>query len=109
MNIKFFKKAKNVLLEAEVNPKQMDAFKSRYEGITGEPISEGNHLQSQPGKWGTECRIYYDGPDLSDEFNELGINVEIRNSGYGSDRPYRVNNVEFFWALIEAGYRLGEN
>ncbi|MGY0561104.1 hypothetical protein ACW7G2_10360 [Luteimonas sp. A277] len=110
MNIGFFSAATDVLLEAEVKPESKAQFEAEYHALTGQMPTEGAHFQPQPNKWGAELRVYFNCEvDLSDEFADLGISVEEGARPYRSRWRYRINNNEFFWALVTAGYRLGPN
>lgn len=110
MNISFFNVATDILLEAEVNPAVKSHFETQYHTLTGDMPTEGEFFQLQPNKWGAELRIYFNcDTDLSDEFSDLDIRVEEGRRPYRSRWRYRINNKEFFWALVTAGYRLGHN
>lgn len=111
MDITFFtNNAKNILLETEIHPDQADQFEENYLHITGIRPVTGPHYQHQPQKWGAECRIYFNcDRDLTNDFKQLKIHVEQARRLYREEWKYRVNNNEFFWALIRAGYRLGKN
>ncbi len=110
MNVGFFVSAADVILEVEITSTKADAFIARYQRETGNVISPGSHFQIQENKWGGEYRIYFNAePDLNDEFATLGIDVEQGARPYHQTRIFRVNNMEFFWALIAAGYRIGPN
>lgn len=110
MNVDFFKSATDVVLEVEVNPDAAARFESRYRGITGLDPKPGEGYQHQPNKWGLELRVYFNSEvDMSDEFTSIDVNVERGGRPYRKRWLYRVNDREFFWSLVEAGYRLGEN
>ncbi|WP_374267243.1 hypothetical protein [Zoogloea sp.] len=111
MNISFFPaNVTGAYLEAEVHPNGIEQFDADYLQITGEMPVIGRGYQRQPNKWGTECRIYFNcNGDLNDEFAMLGIDVEEGSRPYKQEWRFRVNNNEFFWALVRAGYRLGKN
>ncbi len=110
MNIDFFRNAADIVLEIEINPNGSSRFEDRYERITGERPVTGNSYQHQPNKWGMECRVYFNSQqDLSDEFTSLDIYVEESERPYRNNWKYRTNDRDFFWELIEKGYRLGEN
>lgn len=111
MNVSFFPpNVTGAFLEAEVHPNGFDQFDFDYHQITGEMPVIGQGYQRQPNKWGTECRIYFNcKSDLNDEFSVLGIDVEQGARPYKQEWRFRVNNNEFFWALIRAGYKLGRN
>lgn len=111
MNISFFSaNVTSAYLEAEVHPNGAVQFDADYHKITGEMPIIGRGYQRQSNKWGTECRIYFNcNGDLNDEFSVLGIDVEEGLRPYKKEWKYRVNNNEFFWALIRAGYKLGNN
>ncbi|MBC2769496.1 hypothetical protein [Pusillimonas minor] len=111
MDTKFFtQNARDVLLEVEVNPEQADKFEGDYFNATNIRPVAGPHYQQQPNKWGAEYRIYFNCDiDLTDEFENLKIHVEKAERLYREEWECRVNNKEFFWALIDVGYRLGKN
>ncbi|MCW0435567.1 MULTISPECIES: hypothetical protein [Xanthomonas] len=108
MDISFFREnVTGAYLEAEVNPSAVDKFEAAYQQITGMIPVVGEGYQHQPNKWGAECRVYFNcDSDLSDEFSVLEIEVEEGARPYKQEWRFRVNNNEFFWALIRAGYRL---
>jgi hypothetical protein len=106
----FQQSATNVLLEVECAPGSQANFEQRYQQATGSIPTVGDHYQMQSGKWGLECRAYFDGPDtLVNALNAAGYHVEARTVGYGSEREWRVNTQDFFWELVSLGYRLGPN
>ena len=111
MNISFFSaKVTGAYLEAEVHPNGIRQFEADYFQITREMPVIGHGYQRQPNKWGTECRIYFNcNGDLNDEFTMLGIDVEEGSRPYKQEWRFRVNNNEFFWALVRAGYKIGRN
>lgn len=111
MDVDFFKNnASDVLLEVEINPDIAAAFENEYAERTGQTPESGPNYQHQPNKWGGEYRIYFNSEhDLLDEFAALKIDVEQGHRPYRGHLKYRVNNQAFFWALVAAGYRLGEN
>lgn len=111
MDIDFFKAATDVFLEVEVNPKAADKFEQKYQDLTGETPILGNGYQHQPNKWGLETRVYFNTQsDISDEFSAIGVYVEQseKDRGYRDFWKYRTNDPNFFWALVRAGYRLGQ-
>ena len=99
----------NVKLEVEVKPTRRPAFLAEYQQRAGVP-ADPDYVQSQHDKWGAEYRAYFDA-SLAEvtSLRQEGFNVEDRTTGYGSDRAWRINKAEFFWALVQQGYRLGEN
>lgn len=111
MNIDFFKKdATDVVLEVEVKPAAAARFESRYQNITGKPPVIGEGYQHQPNKWGLEVRVYFNSKvDMSHEFTTINVHVEEGERPYRDRWDYRLNDSDFFWSLVEAGYRLGEN
>ncbi|WP_141638669.1 hypothetical protein [Halomonas sp. KM-1] len=110
MDIDFFNQAKDVFLEAEVNPDRAAAFEQKCTELTGAPPILGEGYQHQPNKWGSELRAYFNSDvDLFDEFAAIGIEVEHGARPYRENRRYRVNNAQFVWELLGRGYRLGEN
>ncbi len=110
MNTDFFKDATDVVLEVEVNPDAAARFESRYRAITGSDPKLGVGYQHQPNKWGLEVRVYFNSEvDMSDEFTSIDVYVEQGDRPYRKLWVYRLNDREFFWSLVEAGYRLGEN
>ena len=110
MDLDFFDNATDVVLEIEINPKGAAQFEHRYNAVTGVHPNVGRYYQHQPNKWGMECRVYFNSEDdLSDEFTSLGIYVEEGDRPYRQQWAYRTNDREFFWELLQKGYRLGEN
>ena len=110
MNIDFFKNATDVVLEVEVNPNAAARFESRYSDITGLTPRLGEGYQHQPNKWGLEVRVYFNSEtDMSDEFTDIDVYVEHGDRPYRNRWLYRLNDRDFFWSLVEAGFRLGEN
>ncbi len=111
MNIEFFiKDATDVVLEVEVKPSAAAQFEESYRSITSLTPKLGEGYQHQANKWGCETRVYFNSKiDISDEFASIDINVEQGARPYRKNCIYRVNDQDFFWALVEAGYRLGTN
>jgi hypothetical protein len=110
MDIDFFEGATDVVLEVEVNPNAAARFESRYSAAAGSNPRLGVGYQHQPNKWGLEVRVYFNSPiDMSDEFTSVDVYVEQGKRPYRKRWTYRLNDREFFWALVDAGYRLGEN
>lgn len=110
MDVDFFRAANDVFLEVEVPSKRSRSFEQRYEAITGVAPTIGNGYQIQENKWGLEVRVYFNcEEDLEDEFTSVDVHVERGGRPYKANRIYRVNDREFFWALVNNGYRLGEN
>lgn len=110
MDVDFFSSAKDVVLEVEVNPKGCTNFEGDYALLTGVTPVVGDHYQLQPNKWGRELRVYFNTTeDLSDEFTNIGVYVEEGGRPYRGQWRYRINDREFFWAVVRAGYRLGIN
>lgn len=111
MDIDFFRdSATDVVLEIEVHPNGVNSFEEWYQNTTGHIPELGVGYQHQSNKWGRECRIYFNSnTDLFDEFANIAVAVETGRRPYRSNRIYRVNNCDFFNALISGGYRLGEN
>ena len=107
MDVTFFTAASNVLLEVEVAPAGRAAFEARYQAASGTPPAD--RYMTIANKWGVECRIYFDAPSsVLDDLAELNLNVNAPPAGRYA-QEFRVNSGEFFWALIDAGYRLGTN
>ncbi len=110
MDVSFFSKARDVLLEVEINENGAIRFETEYRDLTGVKPCIGIGYQHQNNKWGGEYRIYFNSDlDIVDELIDKDIHVESGGRPYRSSRTYRINNREFFWALISSGYRLGEN
>ena len=110
MNVKFFSAATNVLLEVECNPKRQASFEAKYKQIVGKAPT-GKHYQKQSGKWGLECRVYFDAPPtVVSKLKKAGLHVESRVNGYRANKTHhRVNRQSFFWSLVSDGYELGPN
>lgn len=101
------------LLQAEVPSTQQKDFEARYlkaTGIAVSPVGQ-DHYQNQPNKWGAELRVYFNGRDLADSLEALGVHVEGPRSGYMSSQySFRFNDNALWWALVEQyGLRLGPN
>ena len=109
-NLSFFKdNAVQVFLEVEVNPDKAKEFEDQYHKYTGSYPSLGNGYQNQPNKWGAEYRIYFNAdPNIIGCFESHGISVEQGKRPYKRNLSLRVNDQNFFWRLINEGYRLGE-
>lgn len=105
--------ALGIFLEAEVAPNSQAKFQSRYLTATSHSITPGTpaSYQSQPNKWGTELRVYFNDPALAKALGASGLNVEVGRRGYKSgEYAYRVNKNSFWWKLVESeGLRLGLN
>lgn len=103
----------DLLLEAEVAPNQQKRFENRYQKATGKSVSPGNpsYYQSQPNKWGSELRVYFNDPGFAALVESLGIKVEKRSRGYRSGEfHFRFNDNRLWWKLVEvSGMRLGMN
>lgn len=98
-------------LEAEVAPRSQDKFQNRYAEATGQAVSPGTpaEYQSQPDKWGAECRIYFNDLSVLVALVQAGIHVEVGRP-YRDQYLYRVNNNDLWWELVELyGFRLGVN
>ena len=102
-----------ILLEAEIAPKSQPRFEKRYFAAASVSVSPGapEHYQTQPNKWGTELRVYFNDPGMAISLAASGIHVEKARKGYRSgDYNYRVNDNNFWWKLVEHhGLRLGLN
>jgi hypothetical protein len=110
MDVSFFSDAQDVLLEVEINEDGVSRFESEYMEITGVTPRIGVGYQHQNNKWGAEFRVYFNADlDVTDELSDNGVHVESGGRPYRSSRTYRINNREFFWSLVNSGYRLGEN
>lgn len=110
MNVKFFGQAVDVFLEVEVREEKAAAFESEYYNIAGVIPVLGSGYQHQPNKWGLEARVYFNGtPRLLRAISLAGLRYETGRRPYHSRRAFRINNNDFFWSLVQSGYRLGEN
>ncbi|MGP9807295.1 hypothetical protein ACT3TQ_01180 [Halomonas sp. AOP12-C2-37] len=110
MDVDFFSEASDVLLEVEVNKSHAAQFEDQYLATTGEHPSLGSGYQHQNNKWGGEYRIYFNADfNIIGALSDIGVHVEQGGRPYRSSRRCRVNNKEFFWALVALGYRLGES
>lgn len=110
MNVGFFGQAADVFLEVEVNPDAAHDFESEYLDLTGTAPVLGSGYQHQPNKWGREVRVYFNGEaELLDDLASVDVHVEQGVRPYRARWVYRTNDRDFFWSLIRAGYRLGEN
>ena len=105
----FYQAFGSIRLEAEVPPKSQAGFEKKYSDITGSWPPAGPEYQSQSNKWGVEARIYFNGTvDLLDELADRGFQV-TENATYRKEYAHRINNVDLFWDLVDAGFRLGDN
>ncbi|MBQ0762092.1 hypothetical protein [Marinobacter psychrophilus] len=110
MDVNFFSKACDVLLEVEINESGALRFENEYLEITGVAPRIGIGYQYQSNKWGREFRVYFNADlDIIDELVDKDVHVESGDRPYRSSRTYRINNRDFFWSLVNSGYRLGEN
>jgi len=110
MDVSFFRAAKDVFLEAEANPSSASRFERKYQDVAGSAPVRGDGYQHQRNKWGTEVRVYFNcDSDLSTDFSNEDVYVERGRRPYRKQWRYRTNDREFFWALVNAGYRLGAN
>jgi hypothetical protein len=110
MDVSFFSKVSDVLLEVEINQNGATRFEKEYRDSTGVMPCIGLGYQHQNNKWGGEYRVYFNANlDVVDELEDKGIHVESGDRPYRSSRTYRINNRDFFWSLVSSGYRLGEN
>lgn len=111
MNVSFFSSSvTGFFIETEIHPDVAKKFEVEYQQISGLIPIIGVGYQHQENKWGGEYRIYFNSDhDLNDQFAQLGISVEQGKRPYKAEWVYRVNNKEFFWALIGSGCRLGKN
>ncbi|HEX9987871.1 MAG TPA: hypothetical protein VGE45_05250 [Chloroflexia bacterium] len=102
-----------VLLEAEVAPTAQSEFEQHYQTATGVAVTPGHpqHYQSQPNKWGTELRVYFNDPAMAVSLEAQGVHVEYPRRGYMSgEYQYRFNDNKLWWQLVEVyGLRLGMN
>lgn len=103
----------HLLLEAEVAPKAQAGFEKRYKAATKLTISPGTpkHYQSQPNKWGSELRVYFNDPGMAVALAASGEHVEYPRNGYQAGLyRYRVNSNKLWWKLVEGyGLRLGRS
>lgn len=111
MNVSFFSEnVTGAFLETEIHPDVAQRFEIEYNQISGSMPVLGVGYLHQSNKWGGEYRVYFNCThDLNDHFLQLGIAVEQGRRPYKKEWAFRVNNKDFFWALIGAGYRLGNN
>lgn len=110
MNVGFFSQATDVFLEVEVPQEKAHSFDTEYLKITGTMPVLGPGYKYQSNKWGREVRVYFNAEaELLDDLASIDVYVEQRERPYQTYRTYRINDRDFFWSLIRAGYRLGEN
>jgi hypothetical protein len=106
-----FQPLDHALLEAEVAPAAQVGFARRYEASTGSAVTPGAppEYQSQPNKWGAECRIYFNSHVVAMCARSLGLHVEVGRP-YKNSYLYRINSHDLWWELVETyGFRLGVN
>lgn len=99
-------------LEAEVAASRMRSFQQRYQRLTGVMPTVGHRhglLSVTGNKWGAETRVYFNAADpVVVALRSLGFHIEEGRT-YNPKFQYRINTKEIWWALVEAGYRLGNN
>lgn len=95
-------------LDAELPIKEKTKYESKYHKLTGlipKPDNKNYYiLHDEVDKWGIELRIY---------FISSGIIPQALNKMAVQPRPatkytHRINNNEFIWKLIQAGFLLGD-
>lgn len=98
----------NVRLECEAKAGKLGGFCKDYTTKTG-IAPDMSAVHTIEDKWGVELRVYFDGSDAADRLGSEGHRVENRETGFGSERQYRVNSKDLFWEMVDSGYRLGNN
>lgn len=90
----------------------MRSFQQRYQRLTGVMPTVGHRhglLSVTGNKWGAETRVYFNAADpVVVALRSLGFHIEEGRT-YNPKFQYRINTKEIWWALVEAGYRLGNN
>ena len=102
-----------IFLEAEVAPKSQSRFEGRYHKASGVLVTPGSPVeyQTQPNKWGSELRVYFNDPGLAASLDVSGVHVEFPRAGYkAGEYKFRANKNNLWWELVEKhGLRLGLN
>lgn len=113
-----------IILEARVVEASHDGFVQKYGVRTGESCREGVLIRSDSSAWkySVDTKVYFDAPDwILDNFKMLGIHVtkgvvcSLKKVCSGEQHKnidqcrYTISSNEFFWWLVDYGYRLGEN
>ena len=93
--------------QAEVPPKSRATFEDRYHAITGRrPVLHNNgyfpiDAVTNDDKWGAELRINF--PDRAD----LTFPPAVQSRAGASPGTLRINNNQYWWQLVQVGFRLG--
>lgn len=123
--LKLFEHFSQVHMEVCITDKDRERFERMYLSATSEnPAGKDGYyermLHDKNQAWGIEYRIYFKVSDdwVIDSLKKLGFYVEqpkhmiaIELDKHHPDHGYklRIANTDFFWWLIDYGYRLGEN
>lgn len=95
-------------LDAELPIKEQTKFESKYHRLTGiipKPDNKNYYiLHNKVDKWGIELRINFISPGIIPQSLKK-MAVQPRPS---TKYTHRVNNNEFIWELIQAGFLLGD-
>ena len=124
--IKLYQNFEELFLEVCITDKDRARFEKQYfEKSFTSPVGKEGYLdrmlRDQDSAWGIEYRVYFKTSKswVLDSLKKLGYYVEKNvkniispeldkvcpNHGY----KLRVANKDFFWQLVDYGYRLGKN
>ncbi|RMF59882.1 MAG: hypothetical protein D6748_05340 [Calditrichaeota bacterium] len=110
--VEIFKKyvSRPVRLEAECVGSKVADLDREYINRTGNTIqTDGFYTIRESSKWGAELRIYFNCSDeVYEELRNCGFHIES-GQPYNPDYVYRINNNRLWWALVDAGLRIGTN
>jgi len=121
--LKLFGAFTKLILESRVGIDRYSAFMSLYGSRTGEK-SKDIITRTDKNAWNfsLDTKVYFDAPDwVVESLEKLGIHitrgvvVSLKKTYTGENYDgigqckYSISNNEFFWWLVDYGYRLGEN
>jgi len=102
---------------AEVLPAKQDLFRKEYGKRTGEnPVDKQGFFVRKPGPtaWGVAYRIFFEPEEdwVNESLEKIGYHITSNNvfCPYEDIKfPFLISSEDFFWWLVDYGYRLGDN
>jgi len=121
--VRFFACFSRIILESRVGPDQFEPFITKYGVRTGEGCRDHKSLITREGGWdyALDTKVYFDAPEwVIENLAAIGVHVlkgkkhrmfyvSLYPSAVKEPYQYSISNNEFFWWLVDYGYRLGEN
>lgn len=113
-----------LILESRVGTDRNKEFIKQYALATGKNCKADVITRTDKSAWAysLDTKIYFDAPGwVIESLHKLGIHIvkgilcslknKYADKGYEniSKCKYSISNNDFFWWLVEYGYRLGEN